>query len=90
MKKRDSEPPSSMLFGGTSETTDKEGEDPQMMTTQEMEETTLLTKSLMAQSYRTMSPSPRPMTSSLWDPSHESLTEIDPEQTHSLLSTSGT
>ncbi len=80
-----------MLFGGASDLEEEilKGQDPQMTTTWE-EETILLTTSPMRQAYRTMSPSPRPETSSLWDPSHESLMEIEPEQTPSSPSTSDT
>jgi len=74
-----------MLFEGTSDAKEEVPEEgnPQMMMTWEEEETILLTMSPMKQAYRTMSPSPRPEISSLWDPSHESLMEIEPEQTHS-------
>jgi len=76
-----------MLFEDTSTPKEEvvEEEDPQMATTWDMEEEILPTKSLMSQIYRTMSPSPRPEISSLWDPSHESLMETEPEQTHSSL-----
>jgi len=81
-----------MLFEGASDTKDEVPEEgnPQMTMTWKEEETILPTMSPMRQAYRTMSPSPRPEISSLWDPSHESLTEIEPEQTHSLLNTLGT
>jgi len=80
-----------MLFEGASDAKEEVPEEgnPQMTTTWE-EETTLLMMSLMGQAYRTMSPSPRPETSNLWDPSHESSTEIEPEQTCFSLSTLGT
>src|SRR5216683_7748447 len=64
-KKRKSEQPSSMLFGGISDLKEEtpEGQDPQMtMTWEEGKEMTLLTTSLMRQAYRTMSPSLRPKT----------------------------
>jgi len=87
-----SEQPSSMLFADVSTPRDKaaEEEDPQTMMTQDMEEATLPMKSPMSQIYRTMSPSLRPGTSSLWDPSHESSIEIEPEQMHSSPSISDT
>jgi len=91
MKKHESGPPSLMLFEGVSNTKEEawEEEDPQMTTTWE-EEAILLTISPMNQAYRTMSPSPRPETSNLWDPSRKSSTEIEPEQMHFLPNTSGT
>jgi len=61
-----------------------------MMMTWEEEEAILPMKSLMGRIYRTMSPSPRPETSSLWDPSHESSMKIEPEQMHSSPGTSDT
>jgi len=78
-----------MLFKDVSNAKDEvsEEEDPQMTTIWEGEETILPTMSPMRQAYRTMSPSPRPGTSNLWDPSHESLTETEPEQMHSSLNT---
>jgi len=51
------------VFGPKEEAVEEE--DPQMMTTWEMEKMTLPMKSPMRQIYRTMSPSPRPETSSL-------------------------
>ncbi len=85
--KPESDRPLSMLFEDTSTPKEEvvEEEDPQMATTWDMEEEILPTKSPMSQIYRTMSPSPRPEISSLWDPSHESLMETEPEQTHSSL-----
>jgi len=73
-----------MLFTDTSNIVE-EG-DPQIIKTLEMEETNLLIMSPMKQHSRTTSPSPLPIMLSLWDPSHTSLTEIEPEQKHSLLS----
>src|SRR5216683_5346253 len=90
-KKRESEQRSSMLFGGASDLKEEtlEGQDPQT-TTMRDEEEILLTTSPMMQIYRTMSPSPRPETSSLWDPSLESSMETELEQMPSLPSTSDT
>ncbi len=75
-----------MLFGDTSDSSEgtQEGQDPQTTMTWE-EEAILPTKSPMGQAYRTISPSPKPETSSLWDPSHESSMEIEPEQMSPLL-----
>jgi len=90
-KKHESEQHSSMLFGGASDLKEEilEEQDPQMTTTWE-EEAILPTKSPMGRTYRTMSPSPRPETSSLWDPSLESSMETGLEQMPSLPSTSDT
>jgi len=90
-KKHESEQHSSMLFGGASDLKEEtlEGQDPQT-TTMRDEEEILLTTSPMMQIYRTMSPSPRPETSSLWDPSLESSMETGLERMPSLPSTSDT
>jgi len=88
--RHESEPPSSMLFGGTSDAQEEgvvEEETPWMTTTQKMKEASLPTMSPMRQAYRTMSPSPRLETSSLWDPFHESSMGTEPEQKPSSLST---
>jgi len=80
-----------MLFEGISDP--KEGiaekANPQKTTTWEEEET-LPMMSPMRQAYRTMSPSPKPEISNLWDPSHESSMETEPEQMHSSPNTLGT
>src|SRR5216683_1455551 len=78
--KQGSEQPSSMLFGGVSDRKEEALEewDPRMTTKDEEE--TLQTTSPMMTIYRTMSPSPRPETSSLWDPSLESSMETGLEQ----------
>src|SRR6266851_7177726 len=88
--KQELEQPSSMLFRGVSapKTGTLEEQDPQEMTKDEEE--TLQTMSPMMTIYRTMSPSPRPETSGLWDPSLESSTETELEQMPSLPSTSDT
>jgi len=89
-RKHKSEPPSSMLFKGASDVKEEEApeeETPQMMMTWETKGASLPMTSPMGQVYRTMSPSPRPGTSSLWDPSHESSMETEPEQKCSSPST---
>ncbi len=58
----ESEPPSSMLFGDTSNAKGEKEEDPQIMKTLEMEEVTLLMMGLIERVSRTMSPFPRPET----------------------------
>ncbi len=80
LMKPESELASSMLFEDVSAPKEEVEE----------EETTLLTMSPMKTISRTMSPSPRPETSSLWDPSHKSSMETKLEQMHSSQSTSGT
>ena len=87
--KPESDRPLSMLFEDTSTPKEEvvEEKDPQMATTWDMEEEILPTKSLISQIYRTMSPSPRPGTSNLWDPSYKSSMETKPEQTHSSPNT---
>ncbi len=92
LKRHESELPSLMLFEGASDTKEEvmKEEDPQTMMTWEEEEMILPTMSPMEWAYRTTSPSPRPETSNLWDPSHESSMETKPKQTHSSLSTLGT
>jgi len=88
-KRHESEPPSSMLFEGASDDQEEgtTGEETPQTITQETTEVSLPTMSPMRQAYRTMSPSPRLGTSSLWDPSHESLMGTEPEQKPSSPST---
>ncbi len=79
-----------MLFGGVSDLEEGtlEEQDPQETTKDEKE--ILRTTSPMMTIYRTMSPSPKPEISNLWDPSHESSMETEPEQMHSSPNTLGT
>jgi hypothetical protein len=57
-----------------------------LVTTDPTEMENLPTKSPMATTFRTWSPSPKPMTSRLWDHSLESLTETEPRLRPSSLS----
>jgi hypothetical protein len=89
-QKDKSTPALSMLFEGASKATD----DHQMMTTtMEMidllEGEDLLTKSPMA-TCRTMSPSPQPLKSELWDLYPGSLTETEPKPRPSSPNSSDT
>jgi hypothetical protein len=82
--KEESMPPSSMLFGSTlDKEKEEEVEEDLPITTIQM--TDLPMMSPMEQTSRTTSPSCHSTISRLWDPSPKSLTEIEPELTHSLL-----
>jgi hypothetical protein len=79
-------PPFSVLFSTAS--SNKEEEEAEDLLTTEMDlEETLATKSPMAQIFRILSPFPKLTTLSLWEPSHKSSTETEPELTHSLQNT---
>src|SRR6266851_1169755 len=89
--KQESEQHLSMLFGGASGLKEEtlEGQDLQTMTMKDEEEA-LPTTSPMMRIYKTISPSPSPEISSLWDPSLESSMETGLAQMPFLPNTSDT